>query len=87
VNTVAGEQFTLSYLLTIPYDGLNPQRPQYDAGNRIDPPVSVPRALANAWSVYNRTYDYATYASQRPAATAAALPPELPPEDLAPSSE
>lgn len=30
---------------TSPYDGLKPKTPQYAAGSRIEPPVSVPRAL------------------------------------------
>jgi hypothetical protein len=30
---------------TSPYDGLKPTTPQYAAGRRTEPPVSVPRAL------------------------------------------
>lgn len=32
-------------LLTIPYEGFSPTTPQYEAGRRTEPPVSVPRAL------------------------------------------
>ena len=72
---------TTPHLLTIPYDGLNPTTPQYDAGNRIEPPVSVPSALFQNQSSasLNRPSEKRTHASQRPIATAAALPPELPP--------
>ena len=31
----------------MPYDGLNPTTPQYEAGFRTDPPVSEPIALSN----------------------------------------
>jgi len=34
-----------AYLLKSPYDGFNPTTPQYEAGRRIEPPVSVPSAL------------------------------------------
>jgi hypothetical protein len=34
-----------AYLLSNPYEGFNPTTPQYDAGRRIEPPVSVPSAL------------------------------------------
>jgi hypothetical protein len=36
---------TMTNLLTIPYDGFSPTTPQYAAGSRIEPPVSVPKAL------------------------------------------
>lgn len=36
------------HLLTIPWDGFSPTTPQYEAGRRIEPPVSVPRALWEA---------------------------------------
>jgi hypothetical protein len=29
-----------------PYEGFKPVTPQYDAGRRTEPPVSVPRALS-----------------------------------------
>lgn len=36
------------YLLMSPYDGLRPTIPQYDAGRRVDPPVSVDNALQDS---------------------------------------
>src|SRR5579862_7955700 len=48
---------------TRPYDGFRPKTPLKDAGMRIDPPASVPRA-----------------SGPRPHATAAAAPPDDPPE-------
>ena len=36
---------TCAYLLSSPYEGFNPTTPQYDAGRRTEPPVSVPSAL------------------------------------------
>ena len=68
-------------LLINPYDGLSPTTPQYDAGSRTEPPVSVPRALSLFFNIRNNPQGR-TDASHIPAATAAALPPELPPADL-----
>lgn len=34
-----------TYRLIKPYEGLKPATPQYAAGRRVDPPVSVARAL------------------------------------------
>lgn len=39
----------MTRLLISPYDGFSPTTPQYDAGSRIDPPVSVPIALSVIW--------------------------------------
>lgn len=30
-----------------PYEGLRPTTPQYDAGLRVEPPVSEPKALSD----------------------------------------
>ena len=35
----------ISNLLINPYEGLNPAIPQYAAGRRVEPPVSVDNAL------------------------------------------
>ena len=43
-------------LETLPYVGLRPTTPQYDAGCLMDPPVSVPRA--------NKTSPEATAAAE-----------------------
>lgn len=67
----------------MPYEGLSPTTPQYDAGRRTDPPVSVPSALDSWCKAKQVKQGDITYASHIPAATAAALPPELPPADLA----
>ena len=67
-----------------PYDGFRPTTPQYEAGKRVDPPVSVPSALAPSLMSTSRQVkqDNEPHARHIPDATAAALPPELPPADL-----
>lgn len=70
------------YLLTSPYEGLRPTTPQYEAGSRTEPPVSVPKALNINVQSLKHCEIRSTYAVHIPAATAAALPPELPPADL-----
>ena len=72
---------TRTDLLMRPYEGFKPVIPQYDAGRRTEPPVSVPSALGLAECCAN-SISWLTHASHIPAATAAALPPELPPADL-----
>ena len=49
-----GERRGHAYLLRIPYDGLSPTTPQYEAGNLTDPPVSVPNALSFMMPQENR---------------------------------
>lgn len=43
-----------AHLLTRPYDGFKPYMPQYEAGNRIEPPVSVPNALQSRQYTFAR---------------------------------
>ena len=73
---------TCAYLLSNPYEGFNPTNPQYDAGRRTEPPVSVPSALQkDISSTRYKLENVLADASHSPAATAAALPPELPPAE------
>ena len=53
--------------------------PQYEAGSRVDPPVSVPSALEIYIFATPLRICRNTHAKHIPPATAAALPPELPP--------
>lgn len=72
----------MSNLLIKPYDGFRPAIPQYAAGRRVEPPVSVHKALKDKFhEIQFSCTQRLSYTSQRPAATAAALPPELPPAD------
>lgn len=73
-----------SHRLTRPYEGLRPTIPQYEAGRRVDPPVSVPSALMDLSPSISDEKEPSprsqTHAQAIPPATAAALPPELPPQ-------
>ena len=65
-----------------------PTTPQYAAGSLVDPPVSDAKALQFPHTISRRrifAYDKKAYTRHIPAATATALPPELPPATLASS--
>lgn len=71
-------------LLIIPYEGLRPAIPQYEAGRRVEPPVSVDSALKDVQPsdlAFEHLIGDSAHTSHMEAATAAALPPELPPAE------